>query len=786
MAKKKQKVQRLKKRELTKILYQYFEEQGDRAVHLKELFRYCEAKNHPAKILLIAVLEELLFADVIAEVGEGLFRSNIVLPEAQEGVFHRKRNGEHYVTLDEDKSEIRIAERHALQAYEGDKVKLIVFTDYGKKSNYGKVIEIVSRARENVVGTLQINHKHAFVLTERILSTDVYVPLEKVGTAQNGDKVLVKITDWGSCNQSPSGQVVDVLGQEGENDAEMHAILAEYGLPYQYPERVEAAAERLEATISQEERKQREDFTKVPTFTIDPRDAKDFDDALSIRPLSQGLWEIGVHIADVSHYVTEGSIIDREAEDRATSVYLVDRTIPMLPERLCNFICSLRPQEEKLAFSVIFDIDEQGEVKKTRIRKTVIYSDRRFTYEEAQHIIERNGEASPEDWTQGSEHPEIDGSFATPKGEWAAEILQLNRIAKQLRTQRFRQGAIGFDRPEVRFEIDDKGHPISTYIKVAKDANKLVEEFMLLANRTVAESIAIVPKGKQPKVLPYRVHDVPDPEKLERLSIFVAKFGYKVRTEGSKTEVSHSLNALLEKAKGQKEENMIEIIALRAMMKARYSIHNIGHYGLMFRHYTHFTSPIRRYPDLLVHRLLSKYAEGGRSVSATKYEHLCEHCSEREQIAATAERASIKYKQTEFMADRIGQEYEGVISGVTEFGLYVEDLLTKCEGMVPMRNMLSDFYEFDEENYRLVGRKTRRIYSLGDKVRYRVERCNLERRQIDFSLIEEDGAAYSAVSVVKSARIKKNVNQGKFRSSVPMPSKKVKTRKAQQKRSKRK
>jgi ribonuclease R len=437
--------------------------------------------------------------------------------------------------------------------------------------------------------------------------------------------------------------------------------------------------------------------------------------------------------------VKEDSALDREAYDRATSVYLVDRTIPMLPERLCNFICSLRPNEEKLAYSAIFEMNERAEILQFHIAKTVIESNRRFTYEEAQALIERNGQASADDLALPGDHPAVDGSAEHPVGEWAAEILLLDRLAKQLRARRFKAGSIGFDRPEVRFDIDEKGHPVSTYVKIAKDANKLVEEFMLLANRSVAEHVAVVPKGKQPKVLPYRIHDVPDPEKLEKLRGFVAKFGYKVRTEGTKTDISHSLNDLLGEVKGKKEENVVELVALRAMMKARYSVHNIGHYGLMFRHYTHFTSPIRRYPDLMVHRLLAKYAEGGRSVSAKKYEEMCEHCSEREQVAATAERASIKYKQAEFMADRIGQEFDGVISGVTEFGIYVEDILTKCEGMVPLRDLSSDYYEFDEDNYRLVGRRTKRIYNLGDKVRFRVERANLERRQLDFSLVEDEG-----------------------------------------------
>ena len=448
-------------------------------------------------------------------------------------------------------------------------------------------------------------------------------------------------------------------------------------------------------------------------FNIDPKDAKDFDDALSIRKLKDGLWEVGVHIADVTHYVKEGSIIDKEAEKRATSVYLVDRTIPMLPERLCNFICSLRPNEEKLAFSVIFDITEKGEVRDSRIVHTVINSDRRFTYEEAQQIIE------------------------TKEGDFKEEVLTLDTIAKALREKRFSAGAINFDRYEVKFEIDEKGKPISVYFKESKDANKLVEEFMLLANKTVAEKIGCVPKNKKAKVLPYRIHDLPDPEKLENLSQFIARFGYKVRTSGTKTDISKSINHLLDDIHGKKEENLIETVSIRAMQKARYSTHNIGHYGLAFEYYTHFTSPIRRFPDMMVHRLVTKYMDGGRSVSEAKYEDLCDHSSNMEQIAANAERASIKYKQVEFMSERLGQIYDGVISGVTEWGLYVELNENKCEGLVPVRDLDDDYYEFDEKNYCLRGRRKNKIYSLGDAITVRVARANLEKKQLDFELIEK-------------------------------------------------
>ena len=428
--------------------------------------------------------------------------------------------------------------------------------------------------------------------------------------------------------------------------------------------------------------------------------------------LFRSLWEIGVHIADVSHYVSEGSIIDKEAEKRATSVYLVDRTIPMLPERLCNFLCSLRPHEDKLAYSVIFHMNDKAEIKDSRIVHTVIHSDRRFAYEEAQEIIE------------------------TGEGDYKEEILKMDSLAKILREKRFAAGAINFDRYEVRFEIDEKGKPISVYFKESKDANKLLEEFMLLANRTVAEYVGKVPKNKKPKVFPYRIHDLPDPEKLDNLAQFIARFGYKLRTTGTKTDISKSINHLLDDVHGKKEENLIETVSIRAMQKARYSTHNIGHYGLAFEYYTHFTSPIRRFPDLMVHRLLTKYIDGGRSVSEAKYEDLCEHSSTMEQIAANAERASIKYKQVEYMSERVGQTFDGVISGVTEWGLYVELNENKCEGMIPIRDLDDDYYEFDEKNYCLRGRRKHKVYSLGDAVTVKVARANIEKKQLDFALVE--------------------------------------------------
>jgi len=703
---------RMKKAQLAELLMNLLQSKSSEIFTLKYIFAELKLTTHPLKMLCIDIIYEMLADDYLTEVDKGKYKLNIHGTEMI-GTFQRKSNGKNSFIPDGGGDAIFIAERNSAHAMNNDKVKIAF---YAKRKNHeaeGEVIEILERANDNFVGTLEVSKSYAFLITEnRTLANDIFIPKEKLKGGKTGDKAVVKIVEWPDKAKNPIGQVIDILGVAGENTTEMHAILAEYGLPYIYPKAVEEAADKIPAEIPAEEIAQREDFRNVTTFTIDPKDAKDFDDALSIRKIKDGLWEVGVHIADVSHYVTEGDIIDKEAEKRATSVYLVDRTIPMLPERLCNFICSLRPNEEKLAYSVIFDITEKGEVKDSRIVHTIIKSDRRFTYEEAQDIIE------------------------TQKGDFKEEVLAMDRIAKNLREKRYDVGAINFDRYEVKFEIDEKGKPISVYFKYSKDANKLVEEFMLLANKTVAEKIGKVPKGKNAKVFPYRIHDLPDPEKLDNLSQFIARFGYKLRTSGSKTDISKSINHLLDDVQGKNEENLIETVSIRAMQKAKYSVHNIGHYGLAFDYYTHFTSPIRRYPDLMVHRLLTRYLNGGRTASETKYEDLCVHSSDMEQIAANAERASVKYKQVEFMSEHLGQTYDGVISGITEWGLYVELNENKCEGMVPIRDLDDDYYEFDEKNYCLRGRRKHRTYSLGDSITIKVARANIEKKQLDFALVE--------------------------------------------------
>ena len=703
---------RMKKKELIAALMDFFHSKPDEVLSLKYIFEQLHLTTHPLKMLCRDILSDLLLDDYITEVDKSKYKLNNHGVEMV-GTFQRKSNGKNSFIPEGGGDPIFVAERNSAHAMNNDKVRISFYAKRRGREAEGEVIEILERANDTFVGTLEVGSSYAFLVTEnRTLANDIFIPKEKLKGGKTGDKAIVKVVEWPDKAKNPIGQVIDILGKAGDNTTEMHAILAEFGLPYVYPSSVEKAADRIPAEISAEEIAKREDFRNVTTFTIDPKDAKDFDDALSIRKIKDGLWEVGVHIADVTHYVTEGSIIDKEAEKRATSVYLVDRTIPMLPERLCNFICSLRPDEEKLAYSVIFEINEKGDVKDSRVVHTVIKSDRRFTYEEAQQVIE------------------------TKEGDFKKEILMLDTIAKALRQKRFVSGAINFDRYEVKFEIDAKGKPISVYFKVSQDANKLVEEFMLLANRTVAEKIGRVPKNKKAKVFPYRIHDLPDPEKLDNLAQFIARFGYKLRTSGTKTDVSKSINHLLDDIQGKKEENLIETVSIRAMQKARYSTHNIGHYGLAFDYYTHFTSPIRRFPDMMVHRLLTKYLDGGRSVSETKYEDLCDHSSNMEQIAANAERASVKYKQVEFMTERLGQIFDGVISGVTEWGLYVELNENKCEGMIPIRDLDDDYYEFDEKNYCLRGRRKHRTYSLGDAITIKVTRANLEKKQLDFALVD--------------------------------------------------
>ena len=660
-------------------------------------------------------LAELAFDGDLIEVSPGKYkapqRSSVTT-----GVFIRRSNGKNSVTTDTDGEVIFVAERNSMHALNGDRVRVNIAARRKGIEPEAEVIEIIEKKDQTFTGTLKVDKHFGYLTTDsKFLANDIFIPKAKLRGGKTGDKAVVKITGWEDDAKNPKGEVIDILGRTGENNAEIHAILAEYGLPYKYPEAVEKAAAKIDAGITDEVVAAREDMREVTTFTIDPKDAKDFDDALSIRQLPSGNYEIGVHIADVTHYVTPSSIIEREAQSRATSVYLVDRVVPMLPEHLSNGICSLRPDEDKLTFSCIFEMDENAQVINSHIARTVTRSDRRFTYEEAQAVIE------------------------TGEGDFRDEILTLDRLAKILRRERFEGGAVEFDRPEVRFDIDENGHPIGVHTKVSKDANKLIEEFMLLANRTVATVIGKPAGRKKPKAFPYRMHDMPDATKLTNLSALARNFGYKVKTSGSSREVNTSINRMLADIKGTPEENLLSTLAIRSMAKAAYSVNNIGHYGLAFDYYTHFTSPIRRYPDMMVHRLLERYLAGGRSVNLEKLEDQCKHSSEMEQLAATAERSSIKYKQVEYMADRLGEVFSGVISGVTEWGLYVELDDNKCEGLVPMRDLADDYYDFDEKNYCLVGRRHNNRYRLGDMVTVQVARADINKRMLDFVLVEDNG-----------------------------------------------
>lgn len=710
---KKNRAKRMKKSVMARSILSVFQSSPKESFNYKQISKLVGVESHVQKIQVANMLQELAAGDVIKETDRGRYRYNGAETTAV-GVFRHQSRGKNLFLPEDGGEPVPISSRSPQHAMDGDKVKVRLFTKRRKGTSEAEIVEILERGEKLFVGRLQMVNDYAFFISEdRTLENDIFIPRIALNGGKGGDKVVVRITRWPDDAKNPQGEVVDVLGVAGDNTTEMHAILAEFGLPYSYPENVEKAAGRIADTITAEEIARREDFRSVTTFTIDPRDAKDFDDALSVRRLKSGLWEVGVHIADVTHYVRPESLIDREAASRATSVYLVDRTIPMLPERLCNEICSLRPEEEKLCFSVVFHLDEEADVKQSRIVRTVIRSDRRFTYEEAQQVIE------------------------TGEGDFKEEILTLDRLAKKLRERRFQHGAVNFDRYEVRFEVDENGKPISTYIKESKDANKLVEEFMLLANRTVAEFVGKVPKGKTAKTFVYRVHDLPDPDKLESFATFVRRLGYRMDTSGgSKTDVSRSLNRLLDAVHDRPEEDLIEKLAIRSMQKARYTTDNIGHYGLAFDYYTHFTSPIRRYPDMMVHRLLERYLHGGRSAVKAKQEEMCEHCSTMEQVATNAERASIKYKQVEFLQDKIGMTFGGVISGVTDWGLYVELDENKCEGLVPIHELDGDYYEMDEETFSLVGRRSGRRFRLGDKVTVKVAGANLERRQLDYLLVE--------------------------------------------------
>ena len=723
------------KQDMGRMLSQLFTSQPERTLSYKEIFRQLKLNTHPLKMLAIETMEDMAWDDMLQKVGDSAYRLN-TQGQVQEGRFVRKNNGKNSIIPDGSDKPIFVSERNSLWAQNGDRVR---FSFMARRRNHIKeaqVLEILQRAKDTFVGQLHVDDDLSFLVTQdRLYAQDIIIPRKSLKGGKDGQKAVVRITQWpDDAHRNMVGEVIDVLGEEGENNAEMHAILAQYGLPYKYPKAVEDAAKKITGKVTADDLAHREDFRDVWTCTIDPHDAKDFDDALSIRVLDN-LYEVGVHIADVSHYVTEGSIIDKEAQKRATSVYLVDRTIPMLPEHLCNFVCSLRPDEEKLCFSVVFTMDEDARVRSHRVVHTVIRSNRRYAYEEVQELLEANGVV--DDTGRPSPNLYDSSHHLAPhdlKGENAEQLLLLDMLAKKLREERFKNGAIRFEGEELHFDVDDKGRPTRAYFKRSKDANKLIEEFMLLANRTVAEDVGKPQRGKKAKTLPYRIHDNPDPQKLEELREFVVKFGYKLKTAGTKGQTARSLNKLMADAEGRREQKLIQTVALKAMMKARYSVHNIGHFGLAFDYYTHFTSPIRRYPDTMVHRLLTRYQQGAPSANARYYEDQCEHSSMMEQTASQAERESIKYKMVEFMGQHVGEVYDAHISGIQSYGIYCEIDENHCEGMVPMRDLDDDYYDFDEKNYCLIGRRRHNKYQLGDPIRIRVARADLTRRQLDFTI----------------------------------------------------
>ena len=687
------------------------DEQADRGLSLKQIIRKIGLKKKEDLKKAGQYIDELEESGSIKQIDNGNYVSNRTSQEYT-GVVDHVNSRFAYVNIGADQ-DIYVKTNDLNSAVDGDTVKLIIFATRHGEHPEGKVTEIVRRNRSRFVGKIQVSPNYAFVVPDfRKIHQDFFIYPENINSAKTGDKVIVEVTKWGEDDKKPEAKVVEVLGKAGENEAEIHSIMAEFDLPFRFPEHVERESQKIDEGITAEEIKKRNDFREITTFTIDPFDAKDFDDAISFRRLENGHYEIGVHIADVTHYISQGSALEREAFDRATSVYLVDRTIPMLPERLSNNLCSLRPNEDKLTFAAVFEIDERAKVLDEWFGRTIIHSDKRFTYEEAQEVLE------------------------TGLGPFVEELTILNDLAKKLRKERFAKGAVNFETTEVKFRLDPQGKPLEVIPKIRKDAHKLIEEFMLLANRRVATFVYDYKKGHEKNTFVYRIHDSPDPEKVQDFAVFAKQFGHKINID--ETSISRSLNKLMEEIEGKPEQNVLEQLAIRTMAKAKYSTDPKGHFGLAFNHYSHFTSPIRRYPDMMVHRLLQHYLDEGRPVSKTEYEERCVHSSEREKRAADAERASIKYKQVEFMTYAEKKVYEGLISGVTEWGIYVEIIETKCEGMIRMSDMTDDFYEYDEKRYRIVGRKTKKVYTLGDKIMVRVKKTDIDRRLIDLVFAKKD------------------------------------------------
>ncbi|WP_411029367.1 ribonuclease R [Spongiimicrobium sp. 3-5] len=726
MTKKKKRAKSNRKNEITKGIFTVLEKETDKSFNYKQIAAKLQITDTNDRNLLIKKLVQLKEKRRILETSRGSYKALASSKSYHTGRVDITGRGNAYIVIDEMEDDIFVPYNKLKRAFHGDTVKIYVFPRRKGKKPEGEIVEILERKKNEFVGIVEMQKTFAFIRpTDMRMYTDIFVPKEKIGKAANGDKVVVKITEWPENADSPFGTIIGVLGKPGEHQTEIHSILAEYGLPYEFPAEVSLYADKMDTSIKQEEIAKRRDMREVLTFTIDPKDAKDFDDALSFRILDNGNYEIGIHIADVSHYLVPDTILDNEAYERATSVYLVDRVVPMLPEVLSNNACSLRPNEEKYTFSAVFELDEKATVKNQWFGRTVINSNERFAYEEAQYIIETGDNNIP------AEVSIRGGSYEVSKPVVEA-TLTLNKLAKTMRLGRMKAGAISFDKVEVRFNLTENNEPHSVYFKEAKEANKLIEEFMLLANKKVAEFIG---KQKPEKTFVYRVHDEPDEEKLIALNGIISRFGHRLNFKDKKA-ISNSLNQLLEDVKGQKEQNLVDTLAIRSMSKAIYTTDNIGHYGLAFDYYTHFTSPIRRYPDVMVHRLLQHYLDAGKTPNAEIYEEKCKHSSNMENLAANAERDSIKYMQIKFMQDHKDQEFLGVISGVTEWGIYVEIIENKCEGMVRIKDIKNDYFTFDEKEYAIVGERTKKRYQLGDEVRVMVKSTDLVKRHLDFSLLE--------------------------------------------------
>lgn len=703
----------INKKELSNSMLAIFSNHPRKTFNYKQIAAQLLITDQAEKLLISEVLNELKGKEVLEEIETGRYRfkekgGHVI------GKVDMARGGYGYIVSDTIKEDVFISQDNLNHALDGDTVKVMVYAHKKTRALEGEVVEILERARETFVGTIEISDRYAFLTPDsRQMPFDMFIPLDKLNGAESGQKAIARLTDWPKRAKNPFGEIIEVLGNQGENETEMHAILAEFGLPFKFSEEVEEDAARINDRITEADYRSRRDFRMVPTFTVDPDDAKDFDDALSLKPLENGNWEVGIHIADVTHFVKPGTLVDEEALQRATSIYLVDRVVPMLPERLSNYLCSLRPNEEKLCFSAVFVMNDKAEVLEEWFGRTVIKSDRRFTYNEAQQVID------------------------TGAGDMSVEILKLNELSRILRARRFHNGSIAFEREEIKIEVDEKGKPLRILTREHSISHELIEEFMLLANRRVAEFIGRVRDNKEKKTFVYRIHDRPDTEKLQKFSRFIKRFGYKISIKSGK-ETAFSLNKVLSDVRGTREQDIVENLALRAMAKAEYSTGNIGHYGLAFEYYTHFTSPIRRFPDMMVHRLLGEYLAGAASRSQKIYEKMCRHSSKMEMLSMEAERASIKYKQTEFMKDKVGQLFDGVVSGVIEFGIFVEIIENKCEGMIPIRGLAGDFYEYDEDNYCIRGRRTGKKYQMGDPVKIEVARVNMARKQVDFALAPED------------------------------------------------